>query len=140
MINPADLADKFERQKYYQIWAAVNCEHDESEMDFNLLLWLSEKVMGIMLQEDQQRRTDLQRARTSNEELVKLGLYEGADKLENKYVNRWSDRFCQILEELLNVKNYKKPIANTIPMSLTVAQCKGIEKNYLTKILRDSAA
>ena len=117
MINPADLADKFERQKYDQIWAAVNCEHYESEMDFNLCVWLSEKVMGIMLQEDQQRRNDLQRQGTSHEELVRLGLYAAPEKLENKYVNRWSDRFCQILEELLNVKKYKKPIGNTIPLA-----------------------
>ena len=92
-VNPTELIDKKERQMYYKIWAATVRDHDLSEIDMIMFNWITSKVFGRMLEEDQSRRNQHKYDRMSNEDLVKEGLYIAPELQDNTFENRWGDKY-----------------------------------------------
>ena len=72
--------------------------------------------------------------KTSNEDLVKMGLWEGQEKLANKWINRRDETFWRLMKDVLNSDKYSEVGARGITLArLTIEECKQIEKNSLRK-------
>ena len=82
MVNRKAIIDRAERKKYYQVWDALNCDRNEDDIDYMWFLWHAERTLGKRRQEDEDERLYLKSIFIPNEDLVKLGHWEGHETFQ----------------------------------------------------------